>query len=286
MNIEYRNVTLITQHHEEKASIFEALVRVLQEILTAQKKSPFFEALVKVLQKILTTQNLGFKPYPVEQIHCTVMQLEAVVESGLCYSKYLYEKGIRDPIDFNSLASFIRSHLAVPICVSFGGYKRGDRSFMTLERQEPFQRSFYVGTGDVASAAISGWPTGEPDKIDLLRRKFIEVNIGEKWPRPKDEVGGLFSVLGHWPKFKNDPATRVPFVGLKLADVATRLRNFMEGLDVSVQWIRDCLKPVEIIVSHDKTAVVRYDDPALPLATTRKILVSKLDGRSLEELYR
>ena len=214
------------------------------------------------------------------------MQLEAVEESGLYYSQYLYEKGIRNPIEFNSLASFIRSHLAVPICVRFGGCKRGDQSFLTLERQESFQRGFYVGTGKVASAAISGWPTDEPDKIDLLRRKFIEVNIGGKWPRPKDEIGGLFSVLGHWPKFQNDPETRDAFVGLKIADVATRLRNFMEGLDVSVQWIRDCLKPVEIIVSQDTTAVVRFDDPALPLATTRKILVSNIDGPSLKDLYR
>ena len=47
MNTEIRKVTLITQHHKEK--------------------SPFFEALVKVLQEILTAQDLGFDPYPVEQ---------------------------------------------------------------------------------------------------------------------------------------------------------------------------------------------------------------------------
>jgi len=267
-----KKMTLVTQYAGQKEPQFRTFVdyciHKARKVLQARKVLPKFK----------------FKAYTCDQVHGTLIGLEAVEENGKFYNQnyrtlIARTGGAPHPLDFDELVDFLQTRFKDPIRVRFGGWKLGGGyGFQTLA-QEPYYRSFYLGTGEPTSGAIAGWPE-DSTLLDKVRTDFQTVGIAEKWKAKENrQVIDLFCTLGHIKGSVNK------FDEFKLADGAAQMRSFLAELDEEVQWVRERLGPVDVEVSERTLAVVRYTDRSLPLDSSEWVRVPDLTADKLRKLY-
>ncbi len=224
-------------------------------LLTYYRKKPEpLRHLILSLQESLQ-KKLGdhFRPYQIEQVHATLLGLESFLESGHRYSHW-YRKniGAGQPIDFRGLLNRLQTSLP-DMQIQIGGYEaRRDHGFLS-RGDHPYPRSFSF---QLSTAVVVGWPVTEregkwsySEQFYQLRHAFEQHYLCHKWHKDGYRDNDCYLVLG-----KIDRAAIGEEV---LAEVSREIRTELAKT------------PVRIPFSREFLTIVVYENPELPLKTTR-----------------
>ncbi len=238
--------------------------------------------LLESLQSEVKRTLLGayFTPYPIDQIHGTIIGLEkAAGASRIHNANFLKATGEEKAMSFPCLLKALEACL--PLAVRIGGFARGYSGFQSFG-DIPYRRAFSIhkNTGKVL---FTGWPyTGDPGSFDFSRRRLLwqlrqelslRCHIRHKYHEQEDN--DLYMVLG------------------------TLNRPDGPGTGGKEQWVMDCRQlenraraflyhhPVHLLLSPDTLFVVQYETESLELAGSRPWPLREIlkEGISWEQLY-
>lgn len=198
--------------------------------------------------KIIATIGASFLPYPLEQVHGTIIGLEgyrvADKIKNANFDIHLSQTRLVDPSEF---LAFAQSENVDSINIKMGGYSPEFKKF-TSRDQVPYKRSFSVQNNIVT---VMGWPTAAQEGCRLLdkyRRSFNKVNVLHKWHRTPTEIDDdFYLVLGRVQQIEDwdkEHLTRVMRQYLS-KKVTTKVR-----------------------IERKSLAVIGYLDPQLPRSTS------------------
>jgi hypothetical protein len=211
---------------------------------------------------------LVFQPYPLPQIHATLLGLEKLPQPGL-YNRNLHDFGGRlQAMPLPELFAFLLDSGQLPLEVQFGGFE--DREYPFRSRgARPYHRSFSI-QGTIAVAI--GWPVqtahdGRPSTrewpltLEELRRGAQRFNVLHRWHRaPADADNDLYLRLGLLEGELAEPQHHLVEQEMRLA--------MSESSPSTVRINADDLAVVSYPVGEetlpvDRCAVVRLTDPRL-----------------------
>jgi hypothetical protein len=145
-----------------------------------------------------------FRPYPLAQIHATLLGLERLPQPGL-YNRNLHDLGGRlQAMRLPELFRFILDSGQLPFEVRFGGFEDRDDPFRSRGAR-PYHRLFSI---QGRTAVVIGWPVqsagnGRPSTpewpltLEELRRGAQRFNVLHRWHRePADVDNDLYLRLG------------------------------------------------------------------------------------------
>lgn len=140
-----------------------------------------------------------FRPYPLAQVHATVLGLERVSHAGL-HNRNMHEfRGQLRTMRLAELFAFILDSGHLPLDVQLGGFE--DREYPFRSRgARPYHRLFSV---QGRTAVVIGWPVrmareGRPRAPDWpltleeLRRSAQMFNVLHRWHRAPADVDNDF----------------------------------------------------------------------------------------------
>lgn len=231
-------------------------------------KPPAFATLLGELQAHLR-DSLGraFIPYDLAQIHGTIIGLEGQRLAGEVHNENFRRLRQRvQPIDFARLTSAARSMDAFQVRV--GGFSERSRCDFVSNGRPPHERSFSI-QGEIAVAMGWPWQDGRySERLVDFRKALEQCGVLHKWHRNEaDRDNDFFFVLG-----RIDAAIATA----AKAEGESRLRRML-----ATRY------PLELNVSSDTLAFVAYDDPRLPLSTSRVLAVNDpaTTAEALRDLY-
>ena len=145
-----------------------------------------------------------FRPYPLAQIHATVLGLERLPQPALRNRNMHEFRSQARPMRLRELFAFILDSGHLPLEVQFGGFE--DREYPFRSRcARPYHRSFSV---QGRTAVVIGWPVrtardgrqSAPDwplTLEELRRSAQRFHVLHRWHRePADVDNDLYLRLG------------------------------------------------------------------------------------------
>ncbi len=155
-----------------------------------------------------SVQQLGagivFRPYPLAQVHATVLGLERLPQPALYNRNMLDFRGELRAMRLPELFGFILESGHLPFDAQFGGFEDCDYPFRSRGAR-PFDRSFSI---QGRTAVVIGWPvraardrrSSAPDWpliLDELRRSAQRFGVLHRWhPEPSDVDNDLYLRLG------------------------------------------------------------------------------------------
>ena len=212
-----------------------------------------------------------FRPYPLAQIHATLLGLERLPQPGL-YNRNLHDLGGRlQAMRLPELCGFILDSGQLPFNVRFGGFE--DREYPFRSRgARPYHRSFSI---QGRTAVVIGWPAqtardGRPTTrdwpltLDELRRSAQGFNVLHRWHREPFEVDNdLYLRLGLIDGELTEPQRQL---------VEQEMRRAMSGSP-----------PSAVRISASELAVVSYPAGEETLPVDRCDIVRLTDTRLRSE---
>jgi hypothetical protein len=218
--------------------------------------------------------EMVFRPYPLAQVHATVLGLERLLQPGL-HNRNLHEfRGRAQAMRLPELFTFILESGHLPFEAQFGGFEDRDYPFQSRGAR-PYHRSFSI---QGRTAVVIGWPVraarhdhdGRPTTraypliLDELRRSAQKFNVLHRWHR------GAFDV-------DNDLYLRLGLLDGELVDSQRELveQDMRRALGASL--------PLTVRIWPSDLAVVSYpaDEETLPIG--RSEVVQLTDPRLQSE---
>jgi len=199
--------------------------------LYGPKAGPVRDFLAGVQALIAGQVGRDFRPYSLEQIHATLIALNAVRDpaTGMIVNEYFLEHaGAGVEMDLPRAMRILAAHFADPLAVRIGGW-RPDRPAPFLSRGVPLhERAFSVQRN---AFVLIGWPVAAIDgngrPLDSLRRDMNAAGVLHKYHRRDADVDDdLYLVVGH---HAGAPASAV-----ERAAEAVRDKLADEPLDVAI----------------------------------------------------
>ena len=245
-------------------------------------KPSALEALIDDIQKILCGSSLKdyFQPYPLHQIHGTIIGLEKALGFEKAYNaNLLQQKGQRRLMDFFCLVDCLEAHL--PFSVRIGGFEESYDEFLSLG-QPPYRRSFGFNWR-AGKAVLIGWPYQEP---------FSTFNFSEHsllWT-VREMLGNCCCI---WHKYHlqqdNDIFLVLGDLNLPNSVDKTQLEQLQEEGCQLEMHIRSYLSnhPISLSLNIETLSVVQYEPGQESLANGISWKISDLQagGISWEGLY-
>ena len=149
----------------------------------------------------LIAENIGdrFVPYPLDQVHSTLIALNGVPDprTGVIVNEfYLRQAGARRQMDLGLVMDILASRFACPLRVRLGGYRQGQEVPFTSRGQHPFERAFSVQRDD--AFVVIGWPAGPGRPLDQLRRDMNAAGVLHRYHCGAADVDNdFYLVVGH-----------------------------------------------------------------------------------------
>jgi hypothetical protein len=206
-------------------------------------KPPLLASLIQdTINELSDCLGNGFCPYPLSQVHSTVIGLDGRrMGKRLINTNYAELRNEVRPMDLNAALQILKDKSLLPFDVTIGGFSDGGRYSFKSRGVDPYLRSFSL---QGHYAVTMGWPysNGEySQSIDKLRRAFNSANILHKYHvSPDSEDNDFFFVLGNVVKENVDPD--------QLEEAQSHMRSFLAAYKpVSVPVYRDCLYVVAYI---------------------------------------
>lgn len=218
-------------------------------------KPPAIEALVQSLQEELIHQlGAAFEPYKVEQVHATVIGLEAYREGAEILNLNFQElRGERRPMNLPDILRFLDTTQRLPFKVQIGGFSPAIAYPFTSRGEHPYYRSFSL-QGSIAVAM--GWPVCEERylwRLDALRKCFNDFNVLHKYHRIDNDLDNdFFFVLGR--------VERNLITEDQIQDTQDAMREKLATRE-----------PVLVSVGREVLSFALYEAPQLPLGSTTLI---------------
>lgn len=234
-------VTLVA-YYGDKPSVIEALIRSLQEELGHQLGS-------------------AFEPYGVEQVHATLIGLEALREGPEILNLNFKElRGERRPMNLVELLGFIDKTSRLPFEVQIGGFSPATAYPFTSRAEHPYYRSFSL---QGAVAVAMGWPVSGkiyPRHLDSLRRCFNDYSVLHQYHRSSSDLDNdFFFVLGR--------VARSLLTECQVQDMQDALREKCAAM-----------APIRVTVGREFLSLALYEDPQLPWGCTESISLDKANA--------
>jgi hypothetical protein len=161
--------------------------------------------LESVQARIARQLGAAFRPYALEQIHGTLIGLNAVREpaTGALISQYYLEhQGARRVIDFERVLEILAERFSRPLPIRVGGFGPGDETGFTSQGMHPHERTFSARNG---ALVLMGWPVGTLSSdgarrpLDELRRDMNDANVLHRYHAAAADVDNdFYLVLGHY----------------------------------------------------------------------------------------
>jgi hypothetical protein len=202
----------------------------------------------------MIAEHIGdrFRPYSLDQIHATLIALNAVPDPGTGAIVNEYHLSHQDravEMDLQRAMDTLAARFATPLQVRIGGYRRHQEIPFTSRGQHLFDRAFSAKDN---AFVLVGWPvlslTGEDGvagparPVDALRRDMNAAGLLHRYhARDTDVDNDLHLVVGH-------------HAGAAAGDV-----------DGAVGAVREKLAadPVDIAISLDDVKIVAADSHTL-----------------------
>jgi len=226
--------------------------------------------------------GIGFRPYPLAQIHATILGLERSARPGL-RNRNLQELTGRAPaMRLAELFAFVLESGHLPFDAQLGGFE--DREYPFRSRgARPYHRSFSL---QGRTAVLIGWPVRAPRRDDGDRSLATAPDrpTTRAYPPVLDELRRSaqgFNVLHRWHRepadVDNDLYLRL---GVLEGELAQSRRDLVED---EMRRASSESPPLLIRLSTSDLAVVSYpaDDETLPIA--RSEVVPLTDPRLRDE---
>jgi hypothetical protein len=211
-----------------------------------------FEELVRGLQdRLAVALGASFTAYSDEQVHGTIVGLEGERDAGkLVNANFLRLRGERRVMDLEAALEILEQG-ALPLKIRVGGFAESKHYSFTSQGRHPYERSFSLRGG---LATVIGWPAssnGNVRVLDDLRRRFTDANVLHKYHAMDSDVDDdFYVVLGRVDETQIDRQS--------LADAEAAMREHLGRRE-----------PVLLELGRRHFTVVAYEDPALPLGTSR-----------------
>ena len=207
------------------------------------KTGPLREALAEV--QALITEHIGedFRPYSLEQVHATLIALDAARDPGtgaIVNAYLLAHAGVRREMDLPRVMDILAR--ATPLRVRIGGFRPDQEIPFTSQGQHLAERTFSVQD---KAFVLMGWPadslTGAVRPLDELRREMNEANVRHKYHVHATDVDNdLYLVVGHH--------AGAPAGALTRATAAVRDRLAADPVDLAIG-----LTDVKIVAADSHT---------------------------------
>jgi hypothetical protein len=228
---------------------------------------------IQQLQDRLTLvfPNNCFCPYPIAQVHGTLIGMEGVLGDKTILNKNFYElRGELRTMDIDGALRFIRITSILPIHIRVGGFKKSKDYPFTSRGMHPYYRSFSIQRNNVVAM---GWPIKSngtyPTSLHHLRQHFQKHNILHKYLGTDNDIDNdFYMVLGKTVSSIHDTT---------LANEAEDcLRSYLAAVE-----------PFFIPLDRDNFSIVYYTSDMLPQETSLDFSVTSesLDAQFLQKLY-
>jgi hypothetical protein len=164
------------------------------------KTGPLREALAGIQDLITEHVGKDFRPYSLEQVHATLIALDAVRDPGtgaIVNAYLLAHAGVRREMDLPRVMDILTR--AAPMRVRIGGFRPDQETPFTSRGQNLAERTFCV---QGKAFVLMGWPAaslaGAGRPLDDLRREMNAANVLHKYhARAADVDNDLYLVVGH-----------------------------------------------------------------------------------------
>jgi len=230
------------------------------------QKPRAFAELIRWCQASVSTLLPGtFRPYEVDQVHATIVGLEAKRQNGELLNENYRKRGESRRMSLAGLLDLLSRTRRLPFRIRIGGFRPGDAYAFSSFGLHPYVRSFAIQPSNIVVAM--GWPEASgrfPDTLDGLRREFNRCNIVHKYHKTEQDIDNdFFFVLGKLESGAETDADRVW--------ISETIRAQLAGIE-----------PVYVDVAWTDLSLVAYLDDELPMATSVRIPLAEAGPRIAE----
>lgn len=231
-------------------------------------KPPHLTNCIQQLQSYLSAQlQEQFEPYQLEQIHGTIIGYKGVKTDKGILSQWFWEYRDEEKyINLSASIDYIHNTNLLPLKIGFNGYQPNFNYGFFSQNKSLFERSFQFINN---FAVLIGWPVQEEQIVlDLykLRLGFQQFNLLHKYHRKADSLDNdFYMALGILKVKPSDEKLRV---------IENEIRNKLKASS-----------SLYVFVDLKNISFVRYQDPTLPLATTKIVLFQEASVAQIELLY-
>ena len=234
-------MTLVA-YYGNKPAVIEDLIRPFQEALLAQL-------------------GYAYEPYSIEQVHATIIGLEAVRDGSEVININFRElREERRPMNLVRVLEFLRATKLLPFNVQIGGFSPAMAYPFTSRADHPYFRSFSL---QGPTAVAMGWPIrgqSYPRQLDALRKCFNDCNVLHKYHRSSGDIDNdFFFVLGR--------VERSLLTECQIQETQDALREILSNREA-----------VSVPVRREDLSLALYEDPLLSPKTTRSILLDDAEA--------
>ena len=213
--------------------------------------------LLSVINSCLDTINGSsiaefFIPYPVTQIHATIIGMEWMTIEGKPVNQNYYQLSAKkNEININSFAQIIDN--TFPIEIQIGGFDKEYKGFKSLGKH-PYERSFQINK-ETNKVILIGWPN----------------NYGNFQRRTLEELRATLKKKCHIAhKYKNDNDLYFVLGEVKRPKEITEI-NFIKSLKRTEKSMRDLLSKnsCNIRLNTENLSLVSYSSTDLNESSSR-----------------
>jgi len=196
------------------------------------------DLLVQVQEIIAGCVGDRFRPYSLEQVHATLIALDAARDpaTGTIVNDYfLKHAGVAVQMDLPLVMRILAAHFAEPLTVRFGGWGADQPVPFLSQGKHLYERGFSV---QGRAFVLAGWAAaalaGDGQPVDRLRRDMNAAGVLHKYHRGDADVDDdLYLVVGH-----HDGA---PAGALERAAAAVRDRLAANPVELSITLADVCI---------------------------------------------
>lgn len=217
-----------------------------------------------------------FEPYPIAQIHGTIVGMEKITGYQQVFNANAWEKEkTKVEMDFGPLIPSLQAALSTPLPIQFGGFAPKFDTFQSFGRL-PYERSFQIQWASKRFTLI-GWPHRQGQfagqYLNQLRQLlYTNCNIQHKWGADND----LFMVIGKIGNLESFSAKEIELLKKEAIHLEKKVRDYLT------------YNKLELLLDLQELYLVQYKETSLSLATsvTYPITDSRLEAAFIKGLYR
>lgn len=226
-------------------------------------------ALAQLIQScqeyILQFNKLQFRPYPLSQVHATLVGLERL-PGPLPYNRNFFKhRRMLRKMELAGLCTYLQGAVHWPLLIQIGGFKDRDYPFCS-RGQRPFQRSFSI---QGSAAVLIGWPLQPPPFNQPASRLFVEK---DPYPDSLNELRSsaqIYNVLHAYHAATSDMDNDF-YLRLGVIDSAWQLDvTTRAALQHGLRGYLSKREPVVLTLGLNELQVVCYEHDTLPCSSSR-----------------
>jgi len=234
--------------------------------LYGAKSAGFADLIKRCWAKVAAILGKQFSPYDMDQIHATIVGLEALPGSQLHNLNFQRYRKKALPMDLVGFRNYLLTGARIPFYVQIGGFLEREYPF-TSRGQRPYDRSFSI-QGD--KAVLLGWPIRGQPTPEVPASMHAALQEARLYPSTLDEIrlsAQAHNILHSYHRapsnIDNDLYLRIGLVDAQGVDDMTR-----QKLERDMRQFLSIERPLLIEVGLLDLCIASYEDDTLPADST------------------